>query len=117
MTITSETVATTPATVEQRREARNRRRREQRRVERRLRMARHAASELITYGRWDGDKPTATPQDVISQTGAMYGGYLKGAPITEAEAEAALGFAKDLAGSFEDNQRPVRETARRLLAA
>ncbi|MFE7574703.1 hypothetical protein ACFU5Z_08195 [Streptomyces sp. NPDC057521] len=47
--------------------------------------------------------------DVIRQTDAMYGSYLKGVPLTEAEAEIALAFAKDLAASFEDNQRPVRE--------
>ncbi|MFF4856579.1 hypothetical protein ACFY2N_16970 [Streptomyces rubiginosohelvolus] len=106
-----------PATADQRREDRNRRRRDQRRVEGRLRRARHAASELICYGRWDGDEPAATPQDVITQTEAMYGGYLKGVPLTEAEAEIALGFAKNLSASFEDNQRPVREAARRILAA
>ncbi|MFF1916124.1 hypothetical protein ACFVYE_31970 [Streptomyces sp. NPDC058239] len=107
----------TPATDEQRREARNLRRREQRRVEGRLRMGRHAASELIRYGKWDGDEPAATVQDVIGQTDAMYGGYLKNIPLTEAEAEIALGFAKNLEASFEDNQRPVREAARRILAA
>ncbi|MEU8677322.1 hypothetical protein [Streptomyces sp. NPDC048560] len=107
----------TPAADEQRREDRNRRRRERRRVEGRLRMARHAASELIRYGRWDGDEPAATAQDVVSQTEAMYGGYLKDIPLTLAEAEIALGFAKDLKASFEDNQRPVREAARRILAA
>lgn len=106
-----------PATDEQHREDRNRRRREQRRIEGRLRMARHAASELIRYGRWNGNEPAATPQDVISQTEAMYGGYLKGIPLTEAEATFALGFAKNLKASFEDNQRPVREAARRILAA
>ncbi|MFJ5843947.1 hypothetical protein [Streptomyces sp. NPDC092903] len=112
-----DTTTVTPATDEQSREDRNRRRRDQRRVEGRLRMARHAASELIRYGRWDGDEPAATVQDVIGRTDAMYGGYLKGVPITEAEAAFALGFAKNLAESFEDNQRPVREAARRILAA
>ncbi|MFD9603294.1 hypothetical protein [Streptomyces sp. NPDC059970] len=105
------------ATDEQRREARNLRRREQRRVEGRLRMGRHAAHNLITYGPWNGDGPAATVQDVISQTDAMYGSYLKNIPLTEAEAEIALGFAKNLKASFEDNQRPVREAARRILAA
>ncbi|MFE7398824.1 hypothetical protein [Streptomyces sp. NPDC057557] len=107
----------TRATDAHRREDRNRRRREQRRIEGRLRMARHAASELITYGPWNGDEPAATVQDVICQTDAMYGGYLKNIPLTEAEADIALGFAKNLAASFEDDQRPVREAARRLLAA
>ncbi|WP_333734573.1 hypothetical protein [Streptomyces sp. IBSBF 3010] len=107
---------TTPVTAEQRREARNQRRRDQRRIESRLRRARHAAHDLITYGPWNGDEPAATVQDVIRQTDAMYGSYLKGVPLTEGEAEIALGFAKDLAASFEDNQRPVREAARRLLA-
>ncbi|WP_326671236.1 hypothetical protein [Streptomyces sp. NBC_01257] len=102
---------------EQRREDRNRRRREQRRIEGRLRMARHAAHDLITYGPWNGDGPAATVEDVIRQTAAMYGGYLKNIPLTEAEAEIALGFAKNLKASFEDNQRPVREAARRILAA
>ncbi|WP_329117467.1 hypothetical protein [Streptomyces sp. NBC_01465] len=106
-----------PITAEQRREDRNRRRRVQRRIEGRLRMARHAAHELITYGRWIDNEPAATAQDVIAQTGFMYGGYLDGVPITTVEAEIALGFAKDLAASFEDNQRPVREAARRILAA
>ena len=51
----------TRATDIQRREDRNRRRRDQRRIEGRLRMARHAARELITYGAWKDDEPTATP--------------------------------------------------------
>jgi len=80
-------------------------------------MARHAASELISYGEWENGKPTATPADVIRTTDLMYGSYLKGTPLTLAEAEVALGFAMDLKASFADNQRPVREAARRLLAA
>jgi hypothetical protein len=80
-------------------------------------MARHAARELITYGEWQNGRPTASAEDVIRQTGLMYGGYLKGTPLTAAEADVALGFAMDLSASFEDNQRPVREAARRLLAA
>lgn len=97
-------------------ERRNRVRRERRQQEARLRMGRHAASELITYGEWENGQPTATAQDVIQQTNAMYGSYLKGVPLTAAEAEVALGFGLDLSASFVDNQRPVREAARRLLA-
>lgn len=110
-------MTSTEMSADERRQERNRRRREQRRVEGRLRMARHAAHELITYGEWKDNEPTATPQDVIRQTGSMYGGYLNGTPLTVAEAEIALGFAKDLAASFVDNERPVREAARRILAA
>jgi hypothetical protein len=110
-------MATNDRTAEQARNDRNAARRAQRRQEARLRMGRHAASVLITYGTWTGDKPDATAQDVISRTDAMYGSYLKGVPLSEAEAEAALGFALDLSASFEDNQRPVREAARRLLNA
>ena len=108
---------TSEMSADERRQERNHRRRAQRRVEGRLRMARHAASELVTYGTWEGNEPTATPQDVIRQTGLMYGGYLKGTPLTLAEAEIALDFAKDLKASFADNERPVREAARRILAA
>ncbi|WP_433341211.1 hypothetical protein [Streptomyces sp. CA-253872] len=111
------TTTTNPTTDQQRRENRNRRRRELRRVEGRLRMARHAARTLISYGDWRDDEPTATAQDVIEQTDAMYGGYLKGVPLTVAEAEVTLGFAQNLSASFADNERPVREAARRILAA
>jgi len=98
------------------REKRNRVRRERRRQEARLRMGRHAASELISHGEWENGQPTATPADVIQTTNAMYGSYLKGVPLTTAEAEIALAFGLDLKASFADNQRPVREAARRLLA-
>ncbi|MCA1224299.1 hypothetical protein [Streptomyces sp. 8L] len=103
-------------TPEQIREDRNAARRAQRRQEARLRMGRHAANTLVTYGTWTDGRPTATAQDVISKTDAMYGGYLKGVPLTEAEAEVALGFGLDVSASFVDDQRPVREAARSLLA-
>ncbi|MCA1219284.1 hypothetical protein [Streptomyces sp. 8L] len=110
-------MATNDHTPDQIRNDRNAARRAQRRQEARLRMGRHAARELITYSTWTNNVPDATAQDVISQTSAMYGSYLNDVPLTEAEAEIALGFALDLAASFVDNQRPVREAARRLLAS
>jgi hypothetical protein len=107
---------TSDRTPEQVRNDRNAARRAQTRQEARLRMGRHAASELVSYGTWTDGVPDATPKDVIFKTSAMYGRYLKDVPLTEAEAEIALGFALDLGASFVDNQRPVREAARRLLS-
>ncbi|MGR8009636.1 hypothetical protein [Streptomyces hypolithicus] len=103
-------------TADTRRQDRNRKRRDQRRVEGRLRMARHAARELVTYGAWDGDRPTATAQDVIRQTGAMYGGYLKGVDITPEEAAVALRVVLTC-DSYEESQAELRKAARRILDA
>ncbi|MGW6916676.1 hypothetical protein ACWGB8_23045 [Kitasatospora sp. NPDC054939] len=78
---------------EQRRRARNERRRAKRRADSRFRIARHAASELVTWGPWQGDRPMATAADVVRKADAMYGGYLKDGPITPAEAATALAAA------------------------
>ncbi|GAA2810079.1 hypothetical protein GCM10010441_38400 [Kitasatospora paracochleata] len=94
----SQTHAETPLTTDvltraeedRRREARNAARRDKRRADQRARIARHAAQELVTWGRWDGDRPCATEQDVIRRANHMYSGYLKTEHITEAEAAAAL---------------------------
>ncbi|WP_371497850.1 hypothetical protein OG871_18015 [Kitasatospora sp. NBC_00374] len=72
-----------------RRTERNAARRAAWRAASRHRMARHAASDLITYGPWNGDRPAATTADVIRRTSALYGGHLD-APITPAEAAKAL---------------------------
>ena len=58
----------------------------------RVAMARHAASELATWGAWADGRPTATPADVARKTGAMCGQYLK-APITGEEAADGLRLA------------------------
>lgn len=110
----------TDMTADERRQERNRKRRDQRRVEGRIRMARHAASQLVTYGEWDGDRPKATVQDVIVQTGAMYGGYLKGVDITPEEAAVALRLilARDSEpDSWERETAALRQAARDILAA
>lgn len=60
-------------------------------------MARHAASELATWGAWANGHPTATPDDVAHKTTAMYGQYLK-TPITEAEAKTGLRLALEQKG-------------------
>ncbi|MEU8512062.1 hypothetical protein AB0C76_10795 [Kitasatospora sp. NPDC048722] len=75
---------------QQYRKARNERRRAQRKAEARSRMARHAAGLLVTFGPWKDGRPAATPADVARQANAMYGGYLKGEPITTTEGAAAL---------------------------
>lgn len=113
-------MTSTDTTTDQRRQDRNRKRRDQRRVEGRIRMARHAASQLVTYGEWDGDRPTATAQDVILTTGAMYGGYLKGMDITTEEAEVALRLilSRDSRpDSWERETSALRQAARDILAA
>ncbi|AUY51921.1 hypothetical protein [Streptomyces sp. CB01881] len=74
----------------QRRERRNERRRAKRRADSRFRIARHAAWQLVTYGRWENGRPAATDEDVIRAADAMYGGYLKSGPITRSEAATAL---------------------------
>ncbi|MET9909713.1 hypothetical protein ABZZ74_23410 [Streptomyces sp. NPDC006476] len=58
----------------------------------RVAMARHAASELATWGEWSDGRPTATPADVTAKTSAMYGQYLK-TPLTDDEATAGLRLA------------------------
>ncbi|GHE29752.1 hypothetical protein GCM10018781_81000 [Kitasatospora indigofera] len=78
---------------EQRRQKRNADRRAKRRADHRARIARHAARELVTWGAWEGDRPTATAQDVVRKAAAMYGAYLKDGPITQVEAAAALAAA------------------------
>jgi hypothetical protein len=60
-------------------------------------MARHAASELATWGEWKDDRPAATASDVAAKASAMYGQYLK-APITAAEAETGLRLALEQKG-------------------
>lgn len=60
-------------------------------------MARHAASELITWGTWRDGRPTATPADVAAKTDAMYGQYLK-ASITTDEAQTGLRLALEQKG-------------------
>jgi hypothetical protein len=68
-------------------------------IDERVAMARHAASELITWGEWSDGRPDATPADVTAKTGAMYGQYLK-TPLTDDEAAAGLRLAlaqKDIA--------------------
>ncbi|MFD5294758.1 hypothetical protein ACFWJU_06080 [Streptomyces mutabilis] len=63
----------------------------------RVAMARHAASELVTWGVWKDGQPAATATDVAAKTGAMYGQYLR-TPITEAEAETGLLLALEQKG-------------------
>lgn len=63
----------------------------------RVAMARHAASELITWGAWKRGRPAAAPADVAHKTSAMYGQYLK-TPIDAAEAEAGLQLALEQKG-------------------
>lgn len=113
-------MTSTDTTADQRRQERNRKRRDQRRVEGRIRMARHAASQLVTYGEWDSNGPTATAQDVIHTTGAMYGGYLKGVDITPEEAAVALRLilARDSRpDSWERETAALRQAARDILTA
>lgn len=52
-------------------------------------MARHAASELVTWGVWENGRPVVTASDVVAKTGAMYGQYLR-TPISQSEAESGL---------------------------
>ncbi|MFZ3592306.1 hypothetical protein [Streptomyces sp. BH104] len=61
-------------------------------ISERVAMARHAASELITWGPWSNGQPTATAPDVQAKTTAMYGQYLK-TPITEEESAEGLQLA------------------------
>ncbi|WP_329583592.1 hypothetical protein [Streptomyces sp. NBC_01361] len=73
------------------RAAQNRRRREKRRHDSRQRAARHAASELLTWGGlWNGDIPTVTPADVVAKTTVMYGNYRDLQDISVDEATEAL---------------------------
>ncbi|MFF2659301.1 hypothetical protein ACFVUH_18270 [Kitasatospora sp. NPDC058032] len=72
------------------RQDRNAARRAKRRAEGRARMIRHAAGELTTYGPWENGRPTATPADIARKANAMYGGYVKGEPITAGEAADTL---------------------------
>lgn len=58
----------------------------------RVAMARHAASELATWGSWKNDRPTATAGDVKTKTNAMYGRYLR-TDITDEEAAEGLRLA------------------------
>jgi hypothetical protein len=109
-------VTSTDTNADARRQERNRKRRDQRRVEGRMRMARHAASQLVTYGEWRDGRPTATAQDVIWRTGCMYGGYLKGDDITTDEASVALRVVLEC-DSYEDSQAEIKQAARRILAA
>lgn len=79
------------ATADQRRQDRNERRRAQRLAEARLRRARHATRTLLSEDRsYDGDRLLTTADDITRRTDAMYGGYLKGVPITPEEAATAL---------------------------
>ncbi|MHC0432018.1 hypothetical protein ACX6XY_17795 [Streptomyces sp. O3] len=109
-------MTSTDMSADERRQERNRRRRAQRRVEGRLRMARHAAHGLVTYGEWVGGRPCATASDVIRATRAMYGGYLKGEDITPEEASVALRVTLTC-DSYEESQAELRKAARRILAA
>ena len=63
----------------------------------RVAMARHAASELATWGAWKNGRPTAAAADVAHKTSAMYGRYLQ-TPITQAEAETGLRLALEQQG-------------------
>ncbi|MFF1684606.1 hypothetical protein [Streptomyces sp. NPDC058254] len=58
----------------------------------RVAMARHAASELATWGSWKNGRPTATLGDVKVKTTAMYGRYLT-TDITDGEAAEGLRLA------------------------
>ncbi|MGA4881635.1 hypothetical protein [Streptomyces lydicamycinicus] len=68
----------------------NARRRAKRLADHRMRMATHAASQLVSW-EWDGKRPI-TPQQVIAKATAMYGNYrqVRDQAITPAEARAAL---------------------------
>ncbi|MGD3107551.1 hypothetical protein [Streptomyces sp. YGL11-2] len=72
------------------REKHNARRRAKRLADHRMRMATHAASEIVSW-EWDGKRPV-TPGRVIAKTAAMYGNYrqVRDRAITPAEAVAAL---------------------------
>ncbi|MFE6686584.1 hypothetical protein ACFVFQ_08900 [Streptomyces sp. NPDC057743] len=74
----------------QQREKHNARRRAKRLADARMRMATHAASQIVSW-EWDGRRPV-TPARVIAKTAAMYGNYreVQDQAITPAEARAAL---------------------------